>query len=49
VALFKALLQNLPGGTEETHDHTQRVGQSPGRDLNPGSPGHEAIVLNAWP
>jgi hypothetical protein len=48
VAHFKVLSQHLPGGTEESHERTQNS-RFPGRDLNPGSPKHEAGVLITRP
>jgi hypothetical protein len=42
VAYFKVLSRYLPGGTEKTTKNLGQHSWSPGRDLNPGSPEHEA-------
>jgi hypothetical protein len=40
---FKALFQQLPGGTDENHE--KQHSRSPGRDLNPLTPKYEAGAL----
>jgi hypothetical protein len=49
MAYFKLLSWNLPGGTEENHEHLNLDSLSPCRDLNPGPPEYEAGLLTTQP
>jgi hypothetical protein len=49
VAYFKVLSQHFPVGTEDNHGKVHQDSRSPSRDLNPGPPEHEAILLITQP
>jgi hypothetical protein len=45
LALFDAQYHHLPGGARDNHENLSQDSRSPGRNLNPGSPGYETGVL----
>jgi hypothetical protein len=42
---LKVLSKHFTEGTEENHEKLSQDIRSPGRDLNPGRPEYEAVVL----
>jgi hypothetical protein len=45
VAYFKVLSQQVPGGTEETHENAGQNGPFPNLDLNPENSENDYEVL----
>jgi hypothetical protein len=45
VAYFKVLPRNSPGGTEDNNYYLSQDNRCTNRDLNPGLPEYEAVLL----